>query len=158
MIGAVERDMQIEVFNTNNDPPVNGPLKNLCVQAGDTIDFIVTSTDKNNDHIHLMATSGIFQLADCRASFTKVDSVAGFASARFRWITCHQSVRNQPYDIIIKSEDDNAELPLFDIDNMKIKVLGPSPTVFTASPEGKFIRLTWQNYGTSVIAGFNIYR
>jgi gliding motility-associated-like protein len=158
MIGAVERDMQIEVFNTRNDPPVNGPLKNLCVQAGDTIDFLVTSTDKNNDHIHLVATSGVFQLSGCKATFTKVDSIAGYASSRFRWITCPQNVRSQPYDIIIKSEDDNAELRLFDIDNMKIKVLGPSPTVNTASPEGKFIRLTWQNYGTSVISGFNIYR
>ena len=158
MIGAVERDMQIEVFNTKNNPPVNGPLKDLCVQAGDTVDFLVTSTDADNDHIHLMAQSGIFQLTDCKATFVRVDSVAGYASARFRWITCHQNVRSQPYDIIIKAEDDNAELSLFDMDNMKIKVLGPSPVVNTASPEGKFIRLTWQNYGTSVISGFNIYR
>jgi gliding motility-associated-like protein len=128
------------------------------VEAGDTIDFIVTSTDKDNDHIHLLATSGVFQLAACKATFTKVDSIAGHASARFRWITCHQNVRSQPYDVVFKSEDNNPELRLFDIDNMKIKVLGPSPTVFSASPEGKFIRLTWKNYGTPVISGFSIYR
>ncbi len=28
-IGVVERDMQIEVFNTNNKPPVNGPSERL---------------------------------------------------------------------------------------------------------------------------------
>jgi hypothetical protein len=27
-----------------------------------------------------------------------------------------------------------------------------------ALPEGKFIRLTWLNYGTNAIAGFAIYR
>ncbi len=41
---------------------------------------------------------------------------------------------------------------------MTIKVLGPSPVLQNAVPEGKFIRLTWANYGTSVIAGFAIYR
>ena len=41
--------MQIEVYNTNNKPPVNGPLKDYCVEAGDTIDFLFTATDPNND-------------------------------------------------------------------------------------------------------------
>jgi gliding motility-associated-like protein len=157
-IGIVERDMQIEVFNTNNNPPVNGPLKNLCVEAGDTIDFLVTSKDKDNDNILLKATSGIFNLTGCSAQFLSVNAIPGSATSRFRWITCHKIVRNQAYDIIIKSEDDNASLRLFDIDNFKIKVLGPPPSVISASPEGKFIRINWKNYGTPDISGFSIYR
>jgi gliding motility-associated-like protein len=157
-IGIVERDMQIEVYNTKNNPPVNGPLENLCVEAGDTIDFLVTSTDKDNDNITLKATSGVFRLPGCSARFDSVNSVPGSATSRFIWITCHKAVRNQPYDIIIKSEDDNADLKLFDIDNFKIKVLGPSPVVLSAVPEGKFIRIIWKDYGTPDIAGFAIYR
>jgi gliding motility-associated-like protein len=156
-IGIVQRDMQIEVFNTNNSPPVNGPLKDLCVEAGDTLDFLVTSTD-SNDNITLKATSGIFNLPSCSAQFTNVSSVRGSVKSRFRWITCYKNVRGQPYDIIIKSEDDNAEFRLFDIDNFKIKVLGPSPKILSAAPEGKFIRINWKNYGTPDIAGFSIYR
>jgi len=53
-IGVIERDMQIEVYNTNNRPPVNGPLKDYCVQAGDSIDFLFTATDPDNDNITLM--------------------------------------------------------------------------------------------------------
>jgi len=157
-IGIVERDMQIEVFNTNNNSPVNGPLKDLCVEAGKTVDFLVTSTDKDKDNITLKATSGIFSLTVCNATFAKVNAVPGSATSRFRWTPCHKSVRNQPYDIIIKSEDDNANLKLFDIDNFRIKVLGPSPAVISAYPEGKFIRINWKNYGTSDITGFSIYR
>ena len=158
-IGIVERDMQIEVFNTNNNPPVNGPLKNLCVEAGETIVFRITSKDKDNDNITLKATSGIFTLPGCRASpFLKVSAVPGSATSEFRWITCHKVVRSQPYDVIIKSEDDNAELRLFDIDNFKIKVLGPSPKLDSATPAAKSIRITWQNYGTADISGFSIYR
>jgi len=156
-IGVVERDMQIEVYDTKNKPPVNGPLKNLCVQVGDVADFTVTATDPDNDPIGLRATSGIFSLV-CPAQFTKVDSVPGHASSLFHWIPCYEAVRNQPYDILIKADDYSGELKLSDIDNMQIKVLGPSPVLVNAAPEGKFIRLTWNNYGTDVISGFSIYR
>jgi len=157
-IDAVKRDMQIEVFITNNKPPVNGPLTDLCVEAGETIDFIVTATDANNDSIYLKATSGVFNITTCPATFTGIDSARGHSSSRFRWIPCFESVRNQPYNIIIKSDDSNKELKLSDIDNMNIKVLGPSPVLVNALPEGKFIRLIWNAYGTQAIAGFSIYR
>ena len=132
-IGVVERDMQIEVFNTKNNPPVIGPMKDLCVQAGDTVDFLVTGTDKDkDDNILLKATSGIFNLTSCNAQFLKVSSIPAKSVSRFRWITCHKVV--------------------------KIKVLGPPPSIISAAPEGKFIRINWKNYGTTDIAGFSIYR
>ena len=157
-IGVVERDMQIEVYNTNNKPPVNSPLHDYCVEAGETVDFLFSATDANKDHLILKATSGVFNLASCPAQFIKVDSVAGHASSRFRWIPCHEAVRNQPYDVIFKSDDDNSDVKLSDIDHMRIKVLGPSPHLINAIPEGKFIRLIWSGYGTDVISGFSIYR
>lgn len=157
-ISVVERDMQIEVFDAKNKPPVNGPLHDYCVQAGDTMNLLITATDPDNDRITLKATSGIFSLTSCPATFTKVDSTAGYASARLRWIPCYETVRTQPYEIVVKSEDNSSELMLADIDNMNIRVLGPPPLLQTAIPEGKFIRLNWKNYGTNVIKGFNIYR
>ena len=123
-IGVVVRDMQIEVFSTKNKPPVNSPLKDYCVEVGDTIDFLFSATDPNNDYISLKATSGVFTNISCPATFTKIDSVTGYASARFRWIPCHEAVRNQPYNVIFKSDDYNSDVKLSDIDNMNIKVLG----------------------------------
>jgi len=157
-IGVVVRDMQIEVFKTKNKPPVNSLLKSLCVEVGKTVDFIVSATDANNDAISQKATSGVFSIKSCQAKFTKIDSVPGRSSSRFTWIPCHDAVRNQPYDIVFKADDNNSELMLSDIDNMTIKVLGPSPALVNAIPEGKFIRLQWSNYGTTAIAGFAIYR
>ena len=158
-IGVVERDMQIEVYSTRNNPPVNGPLKNYCVQVGDSVDFLVTATDKDNDHIALKAQSGVFLFpGTCGAGFTKVDSIPGFASSHFKWKPCFESVRSQPYDVIIKSEDDNPDLKLFDIDYFRIKVLGPPPVLNTVTPEGKFMRLKWTPYPTTLISGFSIYR
>jgi gliding motility-associated-like protein len=157
-IGMVERDMQIEVYNTKNRPPVNGPLKDLCVEAGHPVSFIVSATDPNNDSIDLKATSGVFTLSSCPAHFVGIDSAKGHSSSRFTWTPCFSAVRNQPYNIIIKSDDNNSDIKLSDIDNMTIKVLGPSPLLLTAIPQGKFINLGWSNYGTTAIAGFAIYR
>jgi len=157
-IGVVVRDMQIEVFETRNKPPINSQLKDICVQVGQTVDFLVSATDPNNDSISLKSTSGVFGITSCPALFTGVDSMPGYSSSRFRWIPCHEAVRNQPYNILFKSDDNNGELKLSDIDNMNIKVLGPPPLLINAIPEGKFIRLLWSDYGTSVIAGFSIYR
>jgi gliding motility-associated-like protein len=157
-IGMVERDMQIEVFSTKNKPPVNSPLKNLCVEAGHPVSFIVSATDPNNDSVFLKATSGIFSLSSCPAHFSGIDSAKGHSSSRFTWTPCFSAVRNQPYNIIFKSDDDNSDIKLSDIDNMTIKVLGPSPILLSAVPQGKFITLGWSGYGTTDIAGFAIYR
>lgn len=157
-IGTVVRDMQIEVFKTRNKPPENGPLKNLCVEAGALVDFTVTATDPDGDFIQQRANSGVFTIEKCPATFTKIDSVAGYSSSGFTWAPCYEAVREQPYNIIFKAEDNNPEVKLAAIDNMTIKVLGPAPVLLNARPEGKIIRLIWENYGTDVISGFNIYR
>jgi gliding motility-associated-like protein len=157
-IGVVKRDIQINVYDTKNKPPVNGPLHDRCVEVGNTIDFITSATDPDNDFISLFSTSGIYSLTTCPATFKKVDSIAGFASSRFQWTPCYEAVRSQPYSVIIKADDYSGEKKLSDIDNFNIKVLGPSPVLVSAAPEGKFIRLTWNNYGTTAISGFNIYR
>lgn len=156
-IGIVERDMQIEVFNTKNNPPVNSPLKDYCVEAGDSISFIFSATDPNNDLITLHATSGVFRI-NCPATFTKVDSVKGFASASFKWKPCHEAVRKQPYNVIFKSDDSNPDVRLSDISNMNIRVLGPAPHLLDAVAVGKSINLTWSQYVSNYIAGFSIYR
>ncbi len=157
-IGIVERDMQIEVYNTKNKPPVNGPLSSYCAEVGDTIDFIFSATDENNDNITLQAQSGIFTNISCPATLTPIDSGPGHSSSRFRWIPCHEAVRSQPYNVIFKSDDDNSDIRLSDIDNINIKVLGPSPHLLNAVPAGKQITLTWSGYNTTAIAGFSIYR
>jgi hypothetical protein len=58
----------------------------------------------------------------------------------------------------IRDRDNNAEIELFDIDNFKIKISGPSPVLQSGSPQGKFVKLSWDDYGTDFISGFNIYR
>ncbi len=157
-IGIVVRDMQIEVYETDNKPPVTSPLPDLCVEAGEQVTLDIKATDADLDSVTLLATSGIFTATDCPATFTTLTRVAGQTTARLSWTPCHQAVRHQPYDIIIKAEDSNRELQLVDIDNMSIKVLGPSPVLLSAVPQGKVVNLAWAGYLSDQIAGFSIYR
>lgn len=157
-IGVVVRDMQIEVYETDNNPPVTSPLPDLCVEAGEQVTLDIKATDTDLDSVTLIATSGIFTSTDCPATFTTLTRVAGQTTARLTWTPCHSAVRHQPYDIIIKAEDSNRELQLVDIDNMSIKVLGPSPNLLSAVPQGKVVNLFWAAYVSDQIAGFSIYR
>jgi gliding motility-associated-like protein len=157
-IGEVERDMQIEVYDTKNNPPVINTPKDICIEAGKPVSVLITATDKDNDNIFLKSTSGAYTLTGCSAQFTQGRVRRGVDTAVFKWVPCFKAVRNQPYDVILKAEDDNSDLKLFDIKHFRIKVLGPSPLLDTAQAEGSSIRLKWENYGTPDIAGFNIYR
>lgn len=157
-IGTVVRDMQIEVYETENNPPENGPLRDFCIEAEDTLEYEVTATDPDNDRITMLSTSGIYTLEECPATFDSISAVPGFSRSLLTWIPCHESVRDQPYDVLIKSEDNNEDLELFDLDNFRIKVLGPSPILTSASPTGKYIRLNWELYESDYVEGFNIYR
>ncbi len=157
-IGIVERDMQIEVYETDNNPPENAPLRDFCLEAGESLEYEISATDIDNDYVSLLSTSGIYTLESCPAIFDSISYVNGSARAILRWTPCHESVRDQPYDILIKSEDNNDDLELFDLDNFRIKVVGPSPVLTSASPAGKYIRLSWEPYESDYIRGYNIYR
>ncbi|MBS0011340.1 MAG: gliding motility-associated C-terminal domain-containing protein, partial [Bacteroidales bacterium] len=157
-IGVVVRDMQIEVYETDNNPPENAPLRDFCIEAGDTLEYSVSATDPDNDMISLLSTSGIYTLDECPAEFITLSSEPGLSTGLLTWLACHEAVREQPYDVLIKSEDNNDDLELFDLDNFRIKVLGPSPVLTDASPTGKYIRLSWELYDSDYVEGFNIYR
>jgi gliding motility-associated-like protein len=157
-IGSVVRDMQIDVYETDNNPPVIGPLRDFCIEAGDSIGFDVSATDEDADIMTLFATSGLFTLTSCQPEFDSISSTPGTALYNFKWLSCHERVRDQPYDILIKAEDNNSDIALFDLDNFRVKVLGPAPLLLSASPQGKFVKLTWDNYATDIVRGYNIYR
>ena len=79
VIGSVVRDMQINVLNCNNTPPVVAPVPNVVVNVGQTYCTPVSATDANNDLITLTATSGIIP----PATFVVNSSVAGSATGTF---------------------------------------------------------------------------
>jgi gliding motility-associated-like protein len=157
-IGNITRDMQIEVFRTNNNPPVNPPLKNFCVKAGQKIEFQVTTTDADQDSVKQKMTGGPMVLNSKPATFTKVASGRGFCTSTFSWQTDCSHIRKQPYQLTLKSEDNSKDISLVDIDNYTIKVLAPAPESLKASATSTEIDLNWNQSNCGNVAGYYIYR
>jgi gliding motility-associated-like protein len=157
-IGNIVRDMQIQVVNTDDNPPVNPPLNNYCVEAGDTVEFAVTSTDPDGDPVVQSMVGGPFQIGPDTATFVTDSSGYGFVTSTFRWITSCENVRKQPYYFVLKSEDVNNDVQLVDISNFYIRVLGKPPENLQANPASNEITLTWDTKSCGDADGYKIYR
>ncbi len=158
-ISNIVRDMQIEVHNSDNKPPLNPPLKPWCVEAGTTIKFNIKSTDPNNDNVNQFASGGPFEVSS-PATF-KLDSAnsgKGYSTSLFTWKTNCNHVRKQPYIVVIKAEDINPQLRLTDTDNFTIMVLSPAPKNLKASGSNNSIILRWSKNSCTNASGYAIYR
>ncbi|WP_235925580.1 T9SS type B sorting domain-containing protein [Pontibacter burrus] len=153
-LGEVVRDMQITVVNTENNPPVLEPL-DTCVIAGTTFSHLVRATDKDGDLINLTATSGIIP----PATFTRVSRTPGVSTGRIVWNTQCTDVRERPYQIIVKAEDN---LPvgskLADLQPLNIRVVGPPPQNLTAEGNNGSVVLNWDRYVCQNAQTMRIYR
>ena len=158
IIGSINRDMQINVYNTDNNPPVNMPMGYFCIEAGKLFEYDITSTDPDSDYVKQIASGGPFVQEDSPATFDIILTGPGISISRFSWQTNCSHVRNQPYSIIIKAEDKNPDISLVDIDNFFIKVIGPPPENLITVPSSKTIRLYWDQYTCQNIKGYRIYR
>jgi len=157
-IGNITRDMQIDVYKTDNNPPVNPPLPDFCVTADSLIEFQVTTTDVDNDSVILAVNGGPFVLTASPAEFTRVASGRGFATYTFRWQTTCDHIRKQAYQVTLKAEDVNNDISLVDIDNFYIKVLAPAPVNLQTTSTSTEINLTWDQSNCGDVAGYHIYR
>ncbi len=157
-IGNVARDMQIEVYRTNNHPPVNDSLPDFCIMAGTRFEQLVHSTDPDGDNLTHFITGGPYAYQDSSIYDTIVSKSPGQITSRIIWQTSCLDPRNQPYLITIKTEDHNPELSLIDIDNLKIKVLAPPPQLLDLLPSNNSVNILWNKYECANIQGYKIYR
>ena len=157
-IGNVVRDMQIEVYRTKNHPPVTDSLPEYCILAGTRFEQLVHSTDPDGDNLTHFITGGPYAYDNPNIYDTIVSQSPGSITSRIIWETSCLDPREQPYVITIKTEDHNPELSLIAIDNLKIKVLAPPPTMYEPIPSSNSVNLLWNKYSCNNIQGYKIYR
>ncbi len=157
-IGNIVRDMQIDVFNTENNPPVNPPLPDICVTAGDLIEFNVTSTDADLDSVKHTVTGGPFIVNVSPATFRRLAAGRGITTSTFTWQTSCEHIRKQPYQVTLKSEDNSSDISLVDIDNFSIRILAPAPEELASTATSTEIDLTWKEATCGPVSGYTIYR
>ncbi|MCU0353855.1 MAG: Ig-like domain-containing protein [Cytophagales bacterium] len=168
-ISETARDMQITVWNhTNRRPEVIVP-RDTCIVAGTDLRAIIRATDPDrNQQTRISSESAIFSALrsvfpnqspatlDPSNNSTRPVSEYVFqgnpAQSSFRWQTTCQHIRDQPYDVVFKADDEVSLLTqpfqLADIKTWRVRVVNPPPVQLQAQaqPENQTIRLTWQPY------------
>lgn len=157
-IGRIQRDMQIEVYLTENRPPIIENAGKFCILAKEEFIYQISASDPDNDSIHFEASGGPLSLEQNKASFRQTLSIPGRAEGIFSWQTSCDLVRVQPYLVIIKAKDRNQEIQLIDSKNLELLVHSPPPSSLTATPGSASVQLEWQACPCINNIGYKIYR
>ena len=156
-IGKITRDMQIEVYKTDNFPPSIDDIPDYCVFAEDTVDVIFEVYDYENDRIECEINGGPLLKKGSKINLDTLSSIIGYAKFHFTWIPSCDDVRNEPYDMVVIAKDKNKDVPLTDARQFQIKVIGPPPVISTAMPFANAINIVWdQGYCNNV--DYLVYR
>lgn len=167
------RDMQILVEDCINDPPViMKDVEEICVVAGELIEFTVVATAPLTDtdqRVRLQAAGGPFVTVAPVASFLPTN-LTGFeqdpVSRTFRWQTTCDHISAQPYFVVFRAEDnffaDTAGLST--IQTVAITVVAPPPQNLTAEAEPGVATVSWElpyfceNLDNPQFEGFTVWR
>ena len=159
-MGSVTRDLQVDIDQCNNNPPVLDPLGPFCVVAGENINFLVRADDPDGDRISITGTGGPLVVSD---PATFIQPITGIApvTAFFSWDTKCVHVRKQPYTMHFKVKDAPIlfnEPELVDFETVEIQVIAPAPKNPVATAQQGSIALSWDSSQCIQAAGYRLYR
>lgn len=148
-LGGIVRDIQIDIRNAQNTPPIITAPTDICVQAGENINFVVTATDNDipTQIVTLTATSGALLQASSPATFATAQGNP--VSSTFNWNTNCSHIRAQPYQVVFKARDTyfinggNTDASLATFTVMEIRVVAPPPQNVQAQINSGRVTLTW---------------
>jgi gliding motility-associated-like protein len=172
-LDTLVRDMQIFVAECANDPPViQLPREEICVVAGEVIEFDVIATAPMTDinqRVRLQASGRPFDLGILRnATFLPNNNnwVDDPVTKTFRWETSCLDISNQPYFVVFRAEDDffSAQSGLSTVRVVSIKVVAPPPEGLQTVADDESITLSWnkpyacEDNSAPIFLGFQVYR
>ncbi|MFT4785658.1 MAG: hypothetical protein ACI9I8_000776, partial [Cellvibrionaceae bacterium] len=166
LMGYVTRDMQIVIYEGDNEKPDLEIPPDICVAAGETITQLITGSDPDGHQVRLEAFGGPFEV-NSSATYTpegnQFQGPPGFLN--FNWETVCGHVRDRPYEVQFKITDnpieDNMKVgpSLVNFGTWEITVVGPKPTGLDATvATGRSAGLTWDEYTCSNAQSIQIWR
>ncbi len=156
-IGKIVRDMQIEVYESNNHAPTIDSIPDMCVVAGTNVQVYIDAYDQDNDIITLTGNGGPFYVDSTTTLSTEIQE-PGHTRAKFTWHTGCEDVREQPYQVVIKANDNNDDLALTNTITFNIKVVSPAPQNLQIVPGNSTMALSWDPCTCTNAKGYYIFR
>ncbi|MCP3930608.1 MAG: gliding motility-associated C-terminal domain-containing protein [Bacteroidetes bacterium] len=171
-IDTVIRDMQILIENCDNLPPeIETDIEEICVIAGELIEFEVTATapaSEPHQKVSLTALGGPFEVTISPAEFIPFenDFHSHPYSKDFTWQTTCEHISDQFYSVIFKAVDNYfADTSgLAELKTIRIKVVGPPPENLQAVPGSGQVELSWgkpyscEGAADNYFQGFTVWR
>jgi hypothetical protein len=164
-MGFVRRDMQIIIEECTNKRPDLIIPKDVCVEAGTTLNATIFGLDPDNDEVKIEAFSEIFGLSAAQfpASYTpKTDPPTWQvppAELDFTWNTDCSHVKEQPYHVVFKITD-KGKPNLVTFKTWLIRVVGPEPEWVSATTDltDRSVDLEWEEYFCKNASRMQIWR
>ena len=177
-IDTTVRDLQIQIETCDNQPPVIETIREVCVVAGELLEFdvIATAPDFEADQkVRLEAFGGPMEIRDSAV----FDVAEGFQDQPlrgvFRWQTTCDHIAEQFYTVVFRAEDNdpvtitNSSLGtdstfLSTLQTVRIKVVGPAPEDLQATTSNDSINLSWfspyacEDARDEYFFGFSVWR
>jgi len=158
MIGSVMRDEQVTIFPCTYNPPVIKPVPDMCIIAGKTLTYDVTSSDIDNDTLTFISTGLPYDLTTNPATFTLHGTNIGSTSGTFNWNTSIQNYSKNPYKVYYKVADIHNGFSLSDVKSNLVTVLAPPVKNVNTTIQGRGFTVKWDPSVMSQATGYKIYR
>jgi len=168
LINSIVRDMTIFVDICDFEPPNINVPDEICVIAGELIEFDVLVTDPDTfDLVFLSATGGPFTV-DISPAELQVNN--GFMpvpfTGKFRWQTTCEHISPQTYQVVFRAQDNAAgeNAGLADLKTVRITVLGPPPLDVLIDDIDDDFLISWEspyiceNAEDDYFFGFSVWR
>jgi gliding motility-associated-like protein len=169
-IDSMIRDMQIFIQDKcQNKPPTLKIPKEICVVAGELIEFDVTGNDVDKGQkIKLTASGGPLSVGVSPAIFKAPSTFQSpTVKGTFRWQTTCEHISKQYYTVVFRAVDDikittvggkSDTSGLATLQTWRVKVVAPAPEKLEASAIQGNINLSWEDpYACDDVSGKYFY-
>lgn len=168
-IDTVLRDVQITIEDCNdNQAPMIETVDEICVVAGELIEFNVRASDPDSDdRLQLTAQGGPFAVVDPKAdvSFNDTRFLPQVLNRTFRWQTTCDHISLNPYTVVFRAVDNDQDTTgLATLKSVRIRVVGPPPEGLDAVAGSGQIELFWdrpyvcEDAADDYFIGFSVWR
>lgn len=163
-VGSVIRDMQILINACNNNIPLIDLVADTCVEAGATLDFIISALDPDGDQVTLEASGAPLEVQSSPATLTPTTDYGLNPAIEFTWNTQCSHIRKNPYQLVVHAKDNSVPIHLSNVQAVNISVIGPAIQNLQAEINASNLspltsHLTWSPYSyCSNVKAIRVYR